>query len=159
MPHDKLLMIITAVYIAGVLLFPIRKGKQRILPWLFCTALQLGCIFHFSQLRTLISGYLPDVVVELTGDKYLPYLCGVILAILNIIVILMINSIIIAIEKRKAKQNEEKRRASMSKEQLEAEERAEQLQMDIAKAAININSTQTGSKNSKRSRGNKKGRG
>ena len=54
MPEPKILLGITAVYLIAVILFPVIRGRQPLLPWLICTAFQLGALYHFNECIRLI---------------------------------------------------------------------------------------------------------
>lgn len=145
MDDVKILIPLALAYLALVLIFPVRRGKQPALPWVLSVLAQAATVYFFRDISAEAKVLLPELLERFRPDLYLSdsdcVIGAAVIAVLaNILFILLVNGIYLSAEKNRAKRQEDLRRSSMSAEEAEEDAKAEKLQKDIAAAAIKINS-------------------
>ena len=160
----KILIPAVLVYLAVVLLIPVKKGGQPALPWFLSICLQAATMLLFPMIKAKITGLVPTLLYMAGSDLYFSdgeygLITAALCILVNLLFILIVNRIYVGQEKRRAEKNEQRMRSSMTAEQAAEAARAEQLQKDIAAAAISINSSGSGDqktgKRPKKERGTK----
>ncbi len=151
----KILIPLALAYLALVLIFPVKRGRQPALPWVLSVLAQTATVYFFSHISAEAMILLPELLEKVRPDLYLSesdcIIGAALVAVLaNILFILLVNCLFLGNEKHRVNQQEKMIRSSMSAEQAEEDAKAEKLQKDIAAAAIRINSGGDDKKNRNR---------
>lgn len=167
MIDPKILLGVAAVYFLAVLIFPVLRGKQPLLPWLICTASQLGAIYYFPDCTRLLKGFLNVHPVIFgfklqTTDTDLLFFTIVFCLLINLLLIVSLNSIVMGCQiikdnKKRAKRlkiRAEKeaallqKKASAPEQEQELKAAAERMKSDLKRRGFdyisNSKSTERG---------------